>query len=104
MKFINKRFVVENKVQMRRLKEPIPLYNIDGTLNKDGSISEVAVLQMHIGEHVDRRQALLGPDSPLFGTRIPPGTSTQSPNTSISPSTLFDTFDDLGTSSTFGEQ
>ncbi|EED84080.1 predicted protein [Postia placenta Mad-698-R] len=41
----------------------------------------------------DRRQAPLGPDSPLFGTRIPPGTSTQSHNTSISPSTLFDTFD-----------
>ncbi|EED83432.1 predicted protein [Postia placenta Mad-698-R] len=41
----------------------------------------------------DRRQAPLGPDSPLFGTRIPPGTSTQSPNTSISTSTLFDTFD-----------
>ncbi|EED84379.1 predicted protein [Postia placenta Mad-698-R] len=43
--------------------------------------------------YVDRRQAPLGPDSPLFGTRIPPGTSTQSPTTSISPSTLFDTFD-----------
>ncbi|KAF9799483.1 hypothetical protein IEO21_10553 [Rhodonia placenta] len=41
----------------------------------------------------DRRQAPLGPDTPLFGSRIPPGTSTQSPNTSISPSTLFDTFD-----------
>ncbi|EED81661.1 predicted protein [Postia placenta Mad-698-R] len=73
---------------------------------------------------VDRsgRQAPLGPDTPLFGSRIPPGTSTQSPNTSISPSTLFDTFDgarrllearhgcpdasrvDLGASSAFGEQ
>ncbi|EED78170.1 predicted protein [Postia placenta Mad-698-R] len=42
---------------------------------------------------VDRRQAPLGPDTPLFGSRIPPGTSTQSPNTSISPSTLFDIFD-----------
>ncbi|KAF9812962.1 hypothetical protein IEO21_05847 [Rhodonia placenta] len=41
----------------------------------------------------DRRQAPLGPDTPLFGSRIPPGTSTQSPNTSISPSTLFDIFD-----------
>ncbi|EED79655.1 predicted protein [Postia placenta Mad-698-R] len=41
----------------------------------------------------DRRQAPLGPDTPLFGSRIPPGTSTQSPNTSILPSTLFDTFD-----------
>ncbi|EED82694.1 predicted protein [Postia placenta Mad-698-R] len=41
----------------------------------------------------DRRQAPLGPDTPLFGSRIPPGTSTQSHNSSISPSTLFDTFD-----------
>ncbi|KAF9800058.1 hypothetical protein IEO21_10442 [Rhodonia placenta] len=70
----------------------------------------------------DRRQAPLGPDTPLFDSRIPPGTSTQSPNTSISPSTLFDTFDsarrllearhgrpdasrvDPGTSSAFSEQ
>ncbi|OSX55889.1 hypothetical protein POSPLADRAFT_1162526 [Postia placenta MAD-698-R-SB12] len=70
----------------------------------------------------DRRRAPLGPDTPLFGTRIPPGTSTQSPNSSISPSTPFDIFDgarrllearhgrpdasrvDPGTSSAFGEQ
>ncbi|KAF9797095.1 hypothetical protein IEO21_10913 [Rhodonia placenta] len=70
----------------------------------------------------DRRQAPLGPDTPLFGSRIPPATSTQSPNTSISSSTLFDIFDgarrilearhdhpdascvDLGTSPAFGEQ
>ncbi|EED85404.1 predicted protein [Postia placenta Mad-698-R] len=73
-------------------------------------------------QHGDRRQAPLGPDTPLFGTRIPPGTSTQSPNSLISPSTLFDIFDgarrllearhgrpdasrvDPGTSSAFGEQ
>ncbi|EED78488.1 predicted protein [Postia placenta Mad-698-R] len=71
---------------------------------------------------VDRRQAPLGPDTPLFGSRIPPGTSTQSPNSLISPLTLFDIFDgarrllearhgrpdasrvDPGTSSAFGEQ
>ncbi|OSX55829.1 hypothetical protein POSPLADRAFT_1087857, partial [Postia placenta MAD-698-R-SB12] len=53
-KFINKRFIIENKVRTWKLKEPIPLYNIDGTLNKDGSISEVAVLQMQIGEHVEK--------------------------------------------------
>ncbi|KAF9799713.1 hypothetical protein IEO21_10516 [Rhodonia placenta] len=70
----------------------------------------------------DRRQAPLGPDTPLFDSRIPPGTSTQSLNTSISPSTFFDIFDgarrllearhghpdascvDLGTSPAFGGQ
>ncbi|EED79814.1 predicted protein [Postia placenta Mad-698-R] len=45
------------------------------------------------GWAADRRQAPLGPDTPLFGSRILPSTSTQSPNTLISPSTLFDTFD-----------
>ncbi|KAF9798763.1 hypothetical protein IEO21_10671 [Rhodonia placenta] len=54
MKFINKQFITEHKVQTRKLKEPIPLYNIDGTLNKDGSISKVAVLQMQIGEHIEK--------------------------------------------------
>ncbi|OSX62893.1 hypothetical protein POSPLADRAFT_1056262 [Postia placenta MAD-698-R-SB12] len=67
-------------------------------------------------------QAPLGPDTALFGNHIPPGTSAQSPNTSISPSTLFDIFDgarrllearrgrpdasrvDLGTSPAFGGQ
>ncbi|OSX61885.1 hypothetical protein POSPLADRAFT_1057659 [Postia placenta MAD-698-R-SB12] len=52
-KFINKRFIEENKVQTQKLKEPIPLYNINGTLNKDRSISEVAVLQMHIGDTIN---------------------------------------------------
>ncbi|EED82423.1 predicted protein [Postia placenta Mad-698-R] len=45
------------------------------------------------GGRKGRRRAPLGPDTPLFGTRIPPGTSTQSPNSSTSPSTLFDIFD-----------
>ncbi|OSX62004.1 hypothetical protein POSPLADRAFT_1143478 [Postia placenta MAD-698-R-SB12] len=39
---------------------------------------------------IDRRQAPLGPDTALFGNRIPPGTSAQSPNTLISPSMFFD--------------
>ncbi|KAF9798531.1 hypothetical protein IEO21_10696 [Rhodonia placenta] len=47
----------------------------------------------HWNIYGDRRQAPLGPDTALFGSRIPPGTSTQSPNTSISPSALFDIFD-----------
>ena len=49
--FIHKRFVRENKIHTRKLATPIPLYNIDGTLNCDGTISEVAVLTMAIGDH-----------------------------------------------------
>ena len=35
--FINKRFVNENKVRTRRLKQLIPVYNIDETLNRSSS-------------------------------------------------------------------
>ncbi len=48
--FINKGFVVENCVAMRKLYRPIPLYNIDGTLNRDGMI-DVAILELQVGEH-----------------------------------------------------
>ena len=52
--FINKRFVKENKIRTRKLREPIPVYNIDGTPNANGSIDEIAVLNMRIGEHDER--------------------------------------------------
>ncbi|KAF9803489.1 hypothetical protein IEO21_09671 [Rhodonia placenta] len=70
MKFINKCFIAENKVQMRRLKEPILLYNIDGTLNKDGSISEVAMLQIQIGDHIEKTVFMvmdIGPEDVIVG-------------------------------------
>ena len=50
-KFLHRRFVLENQVTTRKLARPIPLYNIDGTENRDGTISEVAVLDMAIGDH-----------------------------------------------------
>ncbi|KAF9800350.1 hypothetical protein IEO21_10375 [Rhodonia placenta] len=69
-KFINKCFITENRVRTRKLKEPIPLYNIDGTLNKDGSISEVAMLQMQIGDHVEKTVFTvmdIGPEDMIVG-------------------------------------
>ena len=50
-KFLNRRFMKDNKVTTRKLKKPIPLYNIDGSENRDGTVSEVAVLDMTIGTH-----------------------------------------------------
>ncbi|KAF9797363.1 hypothetical protein IEO21_10884 [Rhodonia placenta] len=50
-----------------------------------------------IDHPADRCQAPLGPDTPLFDSRIPPGTSTRSPNTSISPSTVRDACSKLDT-------
>ena len=53
-KFLHRRFVLENQVATRKLAWPIPLYNIDGTENRDGTISEVAVLDMAIGDHREK--------------------------------------------------
>lgn len=53
-KFLSRRFVEKNRVITRKLDRPIPLYNIDGTENRDGTISEVAVLDMVIGDHQEK--------------------------------------------------
>ena len=53
-KFLHRRFVLENQVATRKLARPIPLYNIDGTENCNGTISEVAVLDMAIGDHREK--------------------------------------------------
>ena len=53
-KFLHRRFVLENRVTTRKLARPIPLYNIDGTENRNGTISEVAVLDMAIGDHREK--------------------------------------------------
>ena len=53
-KFLHRRFVEKNQVTTRKLARPIPLYNIDGTENRDGTITEVAVLDMAIGDHQEK--------------------------------------------------
>ncbi|RDX40185.1 hypothetical protein OH76DRAFT_1302345, partial [Lentinus brumalis] len=53
-KFLHRRFVEENRVATRKLASPIRLYNIDGTENRDGTIAEVAVLGMTIGDHQEQ--------------------------------------------------
>ena len=76
-KFMNRRFVRENKVRTQKLKYPIPLYNIDGSLNKAGSISEVAVLHMKIGDHEEKvvfTVTDIGPEDVILGLEsIPRG-------------------------------
>lgn len=69
-KFMNQCFVHENKVCTRKLKHPIPLYSIDGLLNKAGSISEVAVLYMKIGDHEEKVVFMvmdIGPEDVILG-------------------------------------
>ncbi len=33
------------------LDHPVPLYNINGTLNRDGTISDITILKLQVGEH-----------------------------------------------------
>ena len=68
--FINKRFVEQNKVKTYPLKKPIPVFNIDGTLNKAGSITEMAVLTMKIGDHEEKTVFTvtdIGPEDVIIG-------------------------------------
>ena len=53
-KFLHRRFVEQNHMSIRKLKQPIPLYNIDGTENRDGTITEVAILDMTVGDHQEQ--------------------------------------------------
>lgn len=49
--FIHRKFV---DICTRKLDEPIPLFNIDGTENREGFITHVAVLDMIIGLHSEK--------------------------------------------------
>jgi len=44
--FINQDFVTQTKLLTRKLSQPIPVYNVDGTLNEAGSIHEVVDMIM----------------------------------------------------------
>ena len=60
----------EQRVERYRLRRQIPLYNIDGSRNRAGSIEEFARLRMKIGEHEEEVELLitdLGPEDVVLG-------------------------------------
>ena len=52
--FLDKFFVRKHRFPTRRLARPIPVYNIDGTRNEQGSVEEMVDLRMRFGDHVER--------------------------------------------------
>ena len=42
--FIDQEYVKSNQIPTKKLSQPIPVYNVDGSTNIDGSISEVVEL------------------------------------------------------------
>lgn len=68
--FIHRKFVEKNSVRTRKLRNPIPLFNIDGTQNREGSITDVAVLDLVIGSHSERMVLVvtdIGPEDLIIG-------------------------------------
>ena len=52
--FLDKKFVLVNNLGTRGLPRAIPVYNVDGTLNQGGSISEEVELMMNYQNHTER--------------------------------------------------
>ena len=48
---INQQFVINHKIPTKQMSFIIPVYNVDGTLNKNRSIKEFATLQLAINDH-----------------------------------------------------
>jgi len=54
--FVDRGFVDRNRITTRTLSRPIPVYNIDGTLNEAGSIQEVVDVVLRYRDHSERVQ------------------------------------------------
>jgi len=52
--FINRHYAKSNQLHTWKLSKPIPVYNVDGTLNKAGSITEVVDLILRYWNHLEQ--------------------------------------------------
>lgn len=68
--FIHEDFCRQHKIFTVPLDDPITVYNIDGTLNKTGTISRKAVLKLTVGSYTFKEEFLvtnLGPEDVILG-------------------------------------
>jgi len=56
--FINRHYAKSNQLYTQKLSEPIPVYDVDGTLNEAGSITEVVDLILRYRNHSERTYLL----------------------------------------------
>ena len=52
-KFIDSRFVKKHNLPTTRLSKPIPVFNVDGTPNKKGTIREYSSLTVKMGNRIN---------------------------------------------------
>jgi predicted aspartyl protease len=68
--FVDTEYVRSNNLSTRRLTTPIPVYNIDGTANEAGTITEIADIILRYKGHAERTQfavTLLGKQNMILG-------------------------------------
>jgi hypothetical protein len=53
-KFIHSDFMKRNHIATRLLSWPIPMYNVDGTLNEAGSITKVIEMMLRYRDHSEK--------------------------------------------------
>ena len=51
---IGQRFMNDNEIRTRKTAIPVPVHNADGTLNKNGSITNYVFLRLSIGDHMEQ--------------------------------------------------
>ena len=52
--FINTDFIHENRLTTRKLACPIPVFNVDGTANEAGSITDIVDVVLRYNDHSER--------------------------------------------------
>jgi hypothetical protein len=52
--FIDWEYVKSNQIPTTKLSQAVPVYNVDGSANQDGAISEVAELLLQYDGHSER--------------------------------------------------
>jgi hypothetical protein len=52
--FIDREYVKSNQISTKRLLQVVPVYNVDGSANQNGAISEVAELLLRYNRHSER--------------------------------------------------
>jgi len=57
--FINQNFVQKHQLPTRNLEQPITAYNVDGTLNKKGTISKYVEINVNINQRINKLQLMI---------------------------------------------
>src|SRR5258707_14995492 len=52
--FVNRAFAQKHKLETHPLPNPVPVHNIDGTPNKNGSIMEEVEVILRYGQHMEK--------------------------------------------------